>query len=53
MTREDKLSAALDRAMEILTKVVDSEEYPAAIRYDAQQLLRRWQRGEFLREQGN
>jgi hypothetical protein len=50
MTREDKLSAALDQAMEILTKVVESEEYPAAIRCDAQELLRRWQRGEFLPE---
>ncbi len=50
MNREDKLSAALDQAMEILEKVVDSEEYPAAIRYDAQQLLRRWQRGEFLKD---
>jgi hypothetical protein len=52
MNREDKLSSALDEAMEILMKVVDSEEYPAAIRYDAQQLLRRWQRGEFLKKEG-
>lgn len=50
MTREEKLSHALDQAMDILTKVVDSEEYPAAIRCDALELLRRWQRGEFLPE---
>jgi len=52
MTREDKLSAALDEAMEILTKIVDSERYPIGLRCDAQELLRRWQRGEFLKKEG-
>jgi len=40
----------LSGAMEILTKIVDSEKYPIAVRCDAKELLRRWQRGEHLKQ---
>ncbi len=40
----------LSGTMEILMKIVDSEKYPIAVRCDAQELLRRWQRGEYLKQ---
>lgn len=49
MKREDLLDGTLNQAMEILMKVVDSDDCRASIRYDAQQLVLRWQRGDFLK----
>ena len=36
------------KLMELLIKIVDSEEFPAAIRLEARELLTPWQRGDFL-----
>lgn len=47
--REKQLELALSIAMDLLMRVVDSESVDLGIRCDAQQLLRRWQRGEFLK----
>ena len=43
MTTDEALSAA----MKFVEMLVDSDEFPASVRYDAQQLLFRWQRGEW------